>query len=229
MLSDGRFVCVRFLATTGAYGTTTDNFVAEAAQWRFIKANSLFDIAFPGNWIDAHQDRTSAITQLAASISTTLKAGGDIWIMEAGQSDLSADVLKQVREANPDIDLRSRIHLVQHSTINEYLTTPSALAYVREHLDYIKIASGSKVGNGTPGFDTSSATLWPALLADPGSGAVWAEAQRLALLNNATSGHENQTIAAGGLDFSDLAEAAYIFGFEELVDVDAFVAEFITP
>lgn len=67
----------------------------------------------------------------------------------------------------------------------------------------------------------------PATLADPASGPVWAEARRLAGEVNGTTGFENDAIAAGGLDFSDLAEAAYTFGFEDLVDVEDFAAEFL--
>ena len=84
MLRDDRFSCVRYVATTGAYGTTMESFVEEAAQWRFIKADSLFDLAFPGNWIDAHKNRAAAIALLADRALITLQGGGDVWIMEGG-------------------------------------------------------------------------------------------------------------------------------------------------
>ena len=221
MLRDERFACVRFVATNGAYGSINPG--------EFIEADPLFDLAFGDAWADAHGDRRAAERFLSEHALTTLRAGGDVWIMEAGQSDLTAAVAQRVSEAEPSIDVRSRMHLVQHSAINEALATPSALAYVHNNLDYVEIADGNVVGNGTPGFMTTNGAAWPALLADPESGAVWAEAQRLAVERNPATIFPNTAIAVGGLDFSDVAEAAYIFGFEDLVDVEAFVAEFAAP
>jgi hypothetical protein len=220
MLRDERFACVRSIATTGAYGNNPGT---------FIDASALFDLAFGDAWVDAHADRAAAVTFLADRALATLRAGGDVWIMEAGQSDVTAAAARHVIEAEPAIDLRSRIHLVQHSAINEAWATPSALTYVQDRLDYIKIADGNTVGNGTPGFNTRSDAAWPDLLADPASGPVWAEARRTAVEVNPTTGFENDAIAAGGLDFSDLVEATYIFGFEDLVDAEDFVAEFVSP
>jgi len=228
MLRDDRFACVRHFAITGTYGAKPERVTDKASSWRYIEVDTLFDLAFPGNWADAHADRPVAAERLATQALATLRAGGDVWIMEAGQSDLTAAAAQRLAQLDPSIDLRKNVHLVQHGNVNELLTTPSALACVREHLDYIKIADGNITQNGTPGFKTPNGATWPALLDDRNSGAVWAEARRLALMNNGKSGHKNDAIAAGGLDFSDLAEAAYIFGFEDLVDVDAFVNEFVT-
>ncbi|MFC5746078.1 hypothetical protein [Actinomadura rugatobispora] len=217
MLRDERLACVRYVAATGTYGNNPGS---------FIDATSLFNLAFGRAWADAHADRPAAVAFLAKHALKTLRRGGDVWIMEAGQSDVTAAVARRIAEKAPAVDMRSRVHLVQHSEVNEYLTTPAALAYVRDHLDYIKIANGNEVGNGTPGFKTFGGTAWPALLADPESGKVWAKARRLALEFNPTSAYPNEAIAAGGLDFSDLVEAAYVFGFEDLVDVEDFASEF---
>lgn len=229
MLRDERFACVRYIAVTGAYGAEPGRVTEKASAWQYIEVSTLYERAFPGSWADAHADRPATIDSVAEQASATLHAGGDVWIMEAGQSDLTAAVARRLAELDPSIDLRSRVHLVQHSDINELLTTPAALAYVREHLDYITIGNGNIAGNGTPGFKTSSGAVWPALLADAGAGAVWSEAQRLALINSGKTGHTNEVIAAGGLDFSDLVAATWIFGFEDLADVDAYVDEFVRP
>jgi hypothetical protein len=45
----------------------------------------------------------------------TLNTGGDIWIAEAGQSDFSADTVRQVNLKLPGINTKERIHIVQHS------------------------------------------------------------------------------------------------------------------
>lgn len=227
MLRDERFACVHYIAVTGAYARNLERVTDKAADWRFIEADTLFDIAFPGNWVDAHKDRQAAVELLADRALDTLREGGDIWITEGGHSDLTAAVAQRLMELESSIDLESRVHLLQHSSINEMLTTPAALDYVRSQLNYIKIADGNEEGNGTPGFKTENGKAWPELLTDPESGAIWTEARRLALAHNGKTGHENEAIAAGGLDFSDLAAATYVFGFEDLADVDAFVTEFV--
>ena len=217
MLRDPRFACVRHVATAGAYGRQAG---------AFIDAPKLFDLAFPGNWVDAHADRPAAVAALTARMLATLQAGGDIWVMEAGQSDVTAAVLANLRQRAPDIDTKRHVHVVQHSSWNESATVRSALDLVRSQTDYLKIPDGNTVGNGSPGFNTPDGSAWPALLSDPKSGATWVEARQRALTANATSLYRNPGIAAGGLDFSDTAEAAYIFGFEGLRDVDAYVAAF---
>jgi hypothetical protein len=218
MLRNKRFACVHYVATMGASGPNNPG--------TFIEASPLFDLAFGHAWVDAHAHRAAAVKLLAKRALATLRAGGDTWITDGGQSDVTAAVAQRVTDAKPAIDLRSRVHLVQHSAINEALATPSALAYVQQHLDYIKIPDGNIVGNGSPGFKTSSGAAWPSLLTNPASGSVWAKARRMAVAVNPTTAFPNDSIAAGGLDFSDLAEAAYIFGFEGLVDAEGFAAEF---
>ena len=218
MLRDPRFSCVRYVATTGAYGPKNPE--------PFIEAGRLMTLAFGKAWADAHADRAGAAAFLADRSVATLRAGGDVWIMEAGQSDLTAATIRRIAQAAPQIDLRAHLHVVQHSRINEYLTDAEALKYVREQTDYIEIADGNERGNGTPGFKTSSPTAWSALLGSKRAGAVWAEARRLANVSNPVSSHPNKAIADGGFDFSDLAEGAYIFGFESLPGVEEFAAEF---
>ena len=217
MLRDRRFKCVRHIATAGAYGRQAGV---------FIESPKLFDLAFPGNWVDAHGNRAAAITTLTSRALETLRGGGDIWVMEAGQADVTAAVLTNLREQAPEIDTKQRVHVVQHSDWNEFSATPGALGIVRAQADYRKIPDGNKVGNGSPGFNTVDGSAWPVLLADRKSGATWAEARQRADNANKSSLYRNPSIAAGGFDFSDTAEAAYVFGFEGLADVNAYVAAF---
>lgn len=221
MLRDPRLACVRVVATTGAH--------AAGNPEPFIQADTLMTMAFGGDWADADADRAGSATFLVDHAVRTLRAGGDVWIMEAGMSDLSANVVRQLAVVAPEINLRKRIHLVQHSAINEMLADPEALKYVREHTDYIKIADGNVRDDGTPGFKTRSPAAWPVLLASKSAGAVWAEARRLATVSNPKSSYPNEAIGAGGLDFSDLAEGAWIFGFESLTGVEEFATEFARP
>jgi hypothetical protein len=218
MLNDPRFACVRYVAVAGAYGT-------QGGQ--FIPADALFNLAFDDLWLNAHSDRANALDQLTKLALPKLRAGGDVWIMEAGQSDLSAALVERIRGLAPSLDTKTKVHIVQHSQWNEGAATPTALTYVRAHAHYQKIPDGNAVDNGTPGFNTPDPSLWRQVLADQANGPIWAEAKRLATQVNGTTGYENPSIKAGGFDFSDAAEACWIFGFNGLRNSQAFFETFL--
>lgn len=227
MLAHPRFACVNYAAVSGTYGTQGG---------AYVDPETLFEKAFGDNWVDAHDRKLAAATELAARAGPVLVKGGHVWIMEGGQSDVSAETLRQILAASDSADIASRFHVVQHSDWNEQVTTPNDLAFVQETADYIKIADGNVTGNGTPGFQTSDGSAWPALLAAEDVGVIWQQTKDLAARHNgsgrtaetiAIGGYNNQAIGAGGLDFSDASEMAYIFGYESLADVDAFVEAFV--
>lgn len=227
MLAHPQFACVDYVAVSGTYGTQGGT---------YVDPESLFANAFGERWIDAHDRKEAAAEALAARAAPVLRNGGDVWIMEGGQSDVSAETLRQILAKSDDPDLAERFHVVQHSDWNERVTTPDDLAFLKATADYIKIPDGNAVGNGTPGFRTPDGAAWTDLLAAPKTGALWAQAKEIALRRNgsgyddesiAAGGYDNQAIGAGGLDFSDTSEMAYIFGYETLADVDAFVDAFV--
>lgn len=226
MLSHPDFACVNYRAVSGTYGTQGGD---------YVDPQDIFADAFGENWVDAHGDRAGAISRLTDDVYTTMANGGYVWIMEGGQSDVSAAVLRRLRDKNPNIPL-DVINIVQHSDWNESVTSKDALDFVKTRASYIKIPDGNGVGNGTPGFRTEHGSAWPALLAHPEMGDIWADVRALALAKNgggsddesiAATGYNNQAIGAGGLDFSDTAEAMWIFGYESLTDVDDFVRVFL--
>lgn len=218
MLRDERLENLNYIAVAGAYGTQ---------DGQFIEAGDLFDLAFEDQWVDAHSDKEEALDQLLEKALETLNSGGDIWIAEAGQSDVSADLLMRIREDVPFEETKSRVHLVQHSFWNESATTPDKLNYVREQLDYIKIPDGNGTGNGTPGFRTEDGSWWDEVLSNKKVAFIWQEARRLGMEYNVVAGYDNTAVGAGGFDFSDTSELCWIFGFEKLVDTDAFFSEFL--
>lgn len=217
MLSAGEFACVDYMAVHGAYGTQEGN---------FIPAPRLFDMAFGDNWRDAHEARAATVKELGRKMADVLEAGGDVWIEDAGQSDVSAGIVRAAMKRNPDLAYGEKVHVVQHSDWNEEVTTPADLEFVRTKTDYIRIADGNGGGNGTPNYRTADGAAWDILLADEIVGPVWAEAQRIANANNGGENYLNEAIAAGGLDFSDTVEAAHVFGYNEVGDVEAFAAYF---
>lgn len=212
ILRDPRFACVDYIATHGAYGTQTG---------KFLPAAKLFDLAFGNQWVDAHADRELAVSRLVGRVTAALSQGGTIWVTEAGQSDVTAAVLRRVPEA-----ARSQVHVIQHSDWNESVTSAEALAFVKAEAQYHKIADGNFPDNGTPAFNTNDGSAWPRLTGHPTHGAAWTEARRLSLRHNPVAEYVNPAVEAGGLDFSDTVEAAWLFGFEDMAGVDDFVARF---
>ncbi len=227
ILSHPAFACVEYAAVSGTYGTQGGT---------YVDPDTLFENAFGDSWVDAHNRKAGAAAELAARAAPVLAKGGHVWIMEGGQSDVSAETLRQILAASEADDVANRFHIVQHSDWNEQVTTPEDLAFVQATADYIKIPDGNATGNGTPGFRTPDGSTWASLLSAKDVGAIWAQAKDMALRNNgsgrteegiAIGGYDNQAIGAGGLDFSDTSEMAYIFGYDSLADVDAFVETFV--
>jgi hypothetical protein len=218
MLRDSRFSAVNHIAVAGAYGTQGGT---------FIEADQLFNLSFGDNWVNAHANKEQALEKLLDKALATLTSGGDIWIAEAGQSDVSADLMRRIRELLQNFDTKQRIHLVQHSFWNESVTSEEALKFVRNYTDYTKIPDGNGSDNGTPNFRTEDGSWWSKVLEHPEVGNIWLVAQMLSEENNIVAGYNNEAIEAGGFDFSDTVEICWIFGFNDLKDVDAFFREFL--
>ena len=221
MLRDARFEGVDYHAVAGAYGMQ---------DGPYVPAPFLFDLAFGQNWSDAHGKRDEAVASVAEKVAQTLRAGGSVWVAEGGQSDFTADLLAAVEEALPDVDLRERVHVVQHSDWNEEVTTPQKLALVKQVASYHKIPDGNATGNGTPGFKSGVSKLWRRPIDDPRTGEVWRAARRVGEQFNGRDGRYNNTaVESGGIDFSDTAETCWIFGFDHLRDAEQFFEEFASP
>lgn len=219
MLKDARFEELNYVATAGAYGTQGGT---------FIESTKLFSLSFGEHWVNAHLYKQEALEVLYRKSKSVLETGGNIWIAEAGQSDVSAEVLKLIRERHPEINTKERITLIQHSWWNESVTTPEKLLYVRDYTDYTKIPDGNGLNNGTPGFRTDYGSWWELVLSDKNVGELWKEAKRLADKYNIVAGYNNEAVGAGGFDFSDTSEICWILGFNHLENVDDFFSEFLT-
>ena len=218
MLADPRFSGVRYHAVAGAYGVQTT---------AYVPSNELFDRVFGDNWSDAHTDFSSAVTEVSDLVVARLKAGGDIWIAEAGQSDFSAAVIKNAVKRLPSIDVRSRTNIVQHSKWNEKQTRPENLAYVKSYGTYHKIPDGNREGNGSPGFKTPALPDWREQLNDPELVDIWQMAIDIANHYNGLEGrYSNKVILEGGMDFSDVSEMCWIFGFDHIVGAEQFFTTF---
>ena len=218
LLKDPRFKEVNYHAVAGAYGIQ---------EGLYVPANELFALCFGPNWSDAHADFDKALREVIELAETALKHGGDLWIAEAGQSDFSAAIIKQLKVESPELDTHKRIHIVQHSDWNESVTHPDKLQFAQKHSDYHKIPDGNAEGNGTPGFRSPKIIDWKSAVSDPQLLDIWNLATNIANQFNGVDGrYLNTAIEAGGLDFSDVSETCWIFGFSHLVDAQDFFDEF---
>ena len=218
ILSDSRFSNVKYHVVAGTYGTQ---------DGLYVPADELFEIAFGTHWSDAHSNFEQALNEVTKLVTKTLEEGGDIWIAEAGQSDFSASLIKNIKNTLPSIKIKSRIHIVQHSNWNENNTATDNLTYVKENADYIKIPDGNVIGNGSPGFYTEDKVNWKNYITGSKLINIWEKAFEIANKYNGQDGrHNNPAIAKGGMDFSDVSETCWIFDFNHLKNAVQFFEEF---
>lgn len=127
---------------------------------RFNSAsNKVMKASWGNEFLDADDQRTSAVQESANRWASTLSNGADVWIAEGGQSDFTADVVRQIASRYSNIDLK-RIHVIQHSAgrtaYNEKFTDSSNLAYLKNKTSYQPIANGNVGGNGTADLNQQS-------------------------------------------------------------------------
>jgi hypothetical protein len=214
LLSNSKFSTINYHAVAGTYGIQ---------EGLYVPPNTLFQLAFDDNWTDAHENFKTAVEKVKNKAKATLVNQGDIWIAEAGQSDFTAELVKAIHTDLPAIDISKRIHVVQHSDWNEEVTAPESLEFVKKNTDYHKIPDGNVVGNGTPGFRTPEFTYWKENISNPELLKIWQLTVDIAnRYNGKEERYNNEAIAAGGLDFSDLSEVCWILGIQDIKDTEQF-------
>ncbi len=198
-----KWIAEHVVAVSGAYGKNAKRFRRDSDAVMNAVWNPL------GGWVAAHDHHNEAAAALARRWGRVIAAGGEVWVKEGGQSDLTAKVVKQLEKKLPDVDLIEHLHVVQHSNWNENQTTDSALKYVRQHTDYIRIKDANRHLNrkgGDRDFE-AAATKHPAF------GESWRAA-----FEYYNPRHR--------LDFSDTGELMQILGLGEL-DIDQFQRKFL--
>jgi hypothetical protein len=214
LLSDPNFIKINYHAVAGTYGMQ---------EGLYVPPNDLFQLAFGDHWTDAHNNMKGAVEKVKLLVIKTLSNQGHVWIADAGQSDFSAELVKAVQKDLPQLNTSKNIHVVQHADWNEEVTTPEKLHFVKQHTDYTKIPDGNGVGNGTPGFRSPEFTNWDDKITNPELIKIWKLAIDLSNRYNGKEGrYNNEAIAAGGLDFSDLSEVCWILGINDIKDIEHF-------
>nr|WP_320154066.1 hypothetical protein [uncultured Draconibacterium sp.] len=218
LMTNPRFSTINYYAVAGSYGVQ---------EGLYVPPNELFKMAFGENWADAHSNREKAVEKVKVVVLGYLQKGGNIWIAEAGQSDFSAALIKALQKDAPEINTAKRIHIVQHSDWNEQVTSEESLAFVKVTSNYHKIPDGNAEGNGTPGFRTPGYNSWKTNVKDTELIQIWRKAIEIGLRYNGRDGrYNNEAVASGGLDFSDLSEVCWILGIEDIKDPEEFFSTF---
>jgi hypothetical protein len=192
------------LAVSGAYGKNANSFRP--------KSDNVMDVVWNdcGGWIAAHKKHARAVDEIGRRWSKVLAAGGDIWVKEGGQSDITAAVVKVLKRQIPSLDTKARIHVVQHSKWNENQTTVSALEYTRQNTDYINIRDANaylNIKGGDRDFIAAARN-------HPQFGASWGAAF-------------NYYEPTNRLDFSDTGELMHILGLGEM-GIEQFQKRFLS-
>ena len=190
------------IAVSGAYGLNKKAFNK--------KSDTVMDAVYgQGKWIAANDDWDKAVDAVVKAWLAMLEAGGDVWVKEGGQSDLTADVLRIIRDEHKDIDTTRRIHVVQHSKWNEKQATAADLAYTKQQTDYIRIKDANRYLNKKGGDEKFEA----AALAHPMFGPSWKAAFEY-------------YPPSKRLDFSDTGELMRILELGE-IGIDAFRKKYL--
>jgi len=214
LLSSSDYSNINYHVVTGTYGFQ---------EGLYVPPNKLLELAFKNHWTDAHNNSTSAVTEVISRLKPAIELGGSIWIADAGQSDFTAKLIEVIMLEYPSLISTDRIHVIQHSEWNESVTTPSALQFVKNQSNYNKIADGNSLNNGTPGFKDANFTYWDTVISDPGLIDIWQLAVGLSnQYNGKAERYLNEAIDSGGLDFSDLSEVCWILNLEDITDIDDF-------
>jgi hypothetical protein len=199
----GEWIPMHVLPVSGAYGKNKRMFNA--------KSDTVMDAVWNerGGWVAADRDWDAAVKAVHTRWHTTVKAGGDVYVKEGGQSDITAAVVILLHQEHPEIAARQRIHVVQHSNWNEDQTTPEALEYVKGSTHYVRIADANRYLN-VKGGDTA---FEKAATAHPVFGAAWQAAFEY-------------YPPASRLDFSDTGELLHILGLGE-ISIEDFRKRFV--
>lgn len=218
VLAQPKYKKLNYHAVAGTYGIQ---------EGLYVPPNDLFALSFGKNWSDAHADREQAARVVTTKAVKVLNKKGHIWIAEAGQSDFSTILIRTIRTQITDVEILSRIHIVQHSDWNEEVTSPEAIQYVKTTIDYHKIPDGNAVGNGTAGFRSEAPVDWQSKINNENLVSLWNLAIETGNQYNGKQGrYNNEAIAQGGLDFSDTSEIMYILGYSDIKDADDFFETF---
>lgn len=196
----------------------------------FIDSRDLFDMAFGKRWTAANEDWDQAVEDIVDVALPILKKGGKVWVQEAGQSDITADWVKELLESLPASTIKSNVIVVQHSKWNENESNDDDLAYVQKMTNYVKIDDGNAEPEKawgehdiytTPAYRAKDAK-WIALAKESSNkkaSKMWALADAIidSYFPNGFE-HDWSYIHFDGVDYSDCCENWWILNIGEVAN-----------
>jgi|GEM_PF-294925 len=249
-----------------------DRIYLENPRWPYNDSNALFELAFGeeverndspeevanARWVDAHgeilatrvpsQERLDNLDFAAETVKNKVKpileAGGKVYVMEAGQSDVTFAWLQKLKADGVDATtIKNNVVVVQHSVYNQNNTTGhntnnSLLDVVRAETTYIKTDDGNQPYNGavdsspsTPDYNEPDTHFITDAISANNPNAHARDLWRLVETITADAGYDQGVIPNGGVDFSDTVEAMWIFDLADasagLTTVEDFFERFI--
>jgi len=230
MLKHPDFEGVNFYAVAGAYG------VQDTIKYKFINTAvpDFFTTLFGPenvNWTNADGDWDASVDRIKDHVVKVLRAGGKVFVQEAGQSDITYDVLQAAMIDGVDSStISSNVILVQHSNWNINNTMKSKMNWIKANVVYVKIADGNTSDNGTPNYKSTDTLLLARAISEdnPNSFAriYWTMAADIC---EEWTVYNNKAIKSGGVDFSDGVELWQIFNLGTFAgDLSSFWSRYVT-
>ena len=177
-------------------------------------SEDVMDATWGNAWVNADANRGAALDATVDAWREVLDSDGRVFVAEGGQSDFTADVVREIQDQVPGFDAR-RVVVVQHNTsFNERETNPDDLEFLMDEATYVNIDDGNFANDTADLRQNSDAFVDAALNGDFAD--AWEEAFDYRSSNS--------------LDFSDTVELLDIVGvgLNEVSDPTEFAERFIS-
>ncbi len=223
---------VKIYAVSGAIGVQ---------KGLFIDSKELFNTAFGKRWTAANEDWDRAVSDIVKVVLPVIRKGGKVWVQEAGQSNITADWVKELLKSISAATIKERVIVVQHSNWNENMTAKDDLEYVKRMTTYFSIDDGNmeptdeKGDRGpytTPAYRAKDAK-WIVLAKEARNAKVskmWRLADEIVDLNFPDGVHHKWSyLHYDGVDYSDCCENWWILNIGEKADShEKFWSRYVT-
>ncbi|MEM9341066.1 MAG: hypothetical protein AAGA66_20200 [Bacteroidota bacterium] len=226
MLQHQDLAGIHYYAVAGAYGEQTGKFISTAVPDFY---NQLFGKEHT-YWTNADANWEASVVRARDKVKAVLNGGGKVFVMEAGQSNFTYDVLQAVIASGISAStFKENIVVVQHSKWNEKKSTAAELSWVKNNTEYVRLEDGNKT-NATPAYKTEDSSWLSAAKSSDNPNRKTRDYWTLAddICTHFTPTWVNEAIAGGGVDFSDCVEVWWIFDLGEKADsIDKFWSRYV--
>ncbi|MFI3268914.1 MAG: hypothetical protein SNG14_00380 [Rikenellaceae bacterium] len=223
---------VKIYAVSGAIGVQ---------KGLFLDSRELFNTAFGKQWTAANEDWERAVSDILKVVKPIISKGGKVWVQEAGQSNITADWVKELLNTLSAKAIKEQVIVVQHSNWNEKMTAKEDLEYVKKMTTYFSIDDGNALPSEdwgdrgeytTPAYRAKDAK-WIVLAKEarnPKARKMWQLADQI-IDSYFPNGFEHKWsyLHFDGVDYSDCCENWWILNIGEKADThEKFWERYVT-